>query len=79
MEPRLYIAAARNSVYPYMAYGLINTRSGVSSIAEWRDAYPSDHLTNRNLWLDVLYKTAQVIVDFPLTTLQFPDLSRFSL
>jgi len=58
MEPRLYIAAARNSVYPYMAYGLINTRSGVSSIAEWRVAYPSDHLTNRNLWLDVFVQNS---------------------
>jgi len=34
MESWLYIAAARNSIYCYEAYGLINTRPRVSSIAE---------------------------------------------
>ena len=74
-----YISAARNSVYrctglwinQYLTWGVF--------CCWWWVAYASDHLTNRNLGLDdfVKKRTAQVIADFPLTTLQFPDFSRF--
>jgi len=74
-----YIAAAQYSVYRCISLSVNQYSSWGVFCCRWRVACPSDHLTSRNLGLDILLKTAQVIADFPPTTLQFPDFSRFSL